>query len=142
MADFFKRTSELKKIVGQGALKGEFAADRIYAVNQHEANWLSYMGTGKFKEIRNQHQGHPKFVEGAWKQMWHDWMDDFADAALEGRLNSSMERAMKDFDDYLKERAPVRDGDLRRSGTYTVYDQGVPVAHKESETTYDKQGRE
>jgi hypothetical protein len=96
------------------------------------------MGTGQPKAIVNQNQGGGKFVEGAWKEMWQDWMDDLADATLKGTLNQAMEGAMQDFDSYLKERAPIRDGDLRRSGTYTVTDDGTRVAHKESETTYEK----
>jgi hypothetical protein len=137
VADFFKRTTELKQMVGQGKLKGEFAANKIYAVNQHERGWLNHMGRNGPVQIRQQNQGGGKFVEDAWKQMWQDWMEDFADATLKGTLPHAMEGAMKDFDEFLKERAPVDKGNLRNSGTYSVYDQGVVVAHKESGTSYE-----
>ncbi len=137
MADFFARTKQLEQMVGKGNLMGVFAADKVYAVNQHEKGWLSFMGTGQAKAIRQQHQGGGKFVEDAWKEMWMDWYEDMADATLKGTLPNAMERAMKDFDEYLKERAPIDEGDLRNSGTYTVYDNGTPVAHKPSGTTYE-----
>jgi hypothetical protein len=137
VADFFTRTKELEEMVGKGTLKGEFGANRIYAVNQHEKNWQNFMGRYGYKEIRNQNQGGPKFVENAWKEMWMDWYEDFADAALKGTLNQVMERAMRDFDNYLKERAPVRDNKLRQSGEYTVYDGGRVVAKKESQVPYE-----
>lgn len=139
MADFFTRTEELERMVGNGNLRGEFAANRVYAVNQHEKGWLNFMGRYGPKAIKNQRQGGPKFVENAAKEMWPDWMDDFADAALKGILTEAMEGAMRDYDDYLKENAPIAQEDggaLRNSGTYTVYDNEVPVRRKESAVPY------
>jgi hypothetical protein len=95
------------------------------------------MGKNGPVQIRHQNQGGGKFVEDAWKEMWQDWMEDFADATLKGTLPRAMEGAMRDFDDFLRERAPVDTGDLRNSGTYTVYDQGAVVAHKDSGTSYE-----
>ena len=128
--DFQQGAEQLAQMVGDGVLKGEFAANRIYAVNQHEKGWKSFMGTGESKKIVNQNQGEGKFVENAWKEMHRDWYEDMADATLKGTLVGAMEGAMKDFDDYLQENAPIDDGALRKSGTYTVYDGESPVRKK------------
>ncbi len=138
MADFFKRTTELKQLVGQGTLKGEFAANRIYAVNMHERGWLNFRGNQGPKEIRQYHRGGgQKFVESVWKEKWQGWMQNIASDVLDRGPVLAVRDAMEDFDEGLKERAPVEDGDLRNSGTYTVYDQGAVVAHKESGTSYE-----
>ena len=134
---FFARTDQLAEMVGDGVLKGEFAANREYAAVQHEKGWKSFMGTGVPKAIENQNRGGPKFVENATKEMFMDWYEDMADATLKGTLEGAMERAMKDYDDYLKERAPIDDGDLRNSGTYTVYDGERVASHKPSSVPYE-----
>ncbi len=138
MADFFARTEQLAQQVGSGTLRGEFAADKVYAVNMHEQGWRNFLGYQGPKEIQQYHQGGgPKFVESVWKEKWADWYQSMADQVLEGTVADAMEDAMKDFDEGLKTRAPVRDGELRASGTYTVYDGSGVRAHKPSGSTYE-----
>ena len=48
-----------------------------------------------------------------------------------------MESIMRDFDVELKRRAPVDSGDLRDSGTCTVYDGERVAAHKPSSVPYE-----
>jgi hypothetical protein len=139
VADFFARTEMLAKRVGNGTLKGEFAANREYAAVQHERGWLNYMGTGQPKEIRQYHQGGgPKFVESVWKEKWPSWMQNIASDVLDRGAVPAVREAMEDFDLGLAHRAPLEDGELIRSGTYTVTDDGTVVAHKESEADYKK----
>jgi hypothetical protein len=139
MSDFFARTEMLAKQVGNGTLKGEFAANREYAVNQHERGWVNYMGKHGPKEILQYHNGGgQKFVESVWKEKWPSWMQNIASDVLDRGAVLAVRDAMEDFDEGLKTRAPLEDGDLRRSGTYTVMDDGTEVAHKESETDYEK----
>jgi hypothetical protein len=137
MADFFARTKQLEEMVGKGTLKGEFAANRIYAAVQHERGWKNFMGTGTPKEIRQYHQGGgQKFVESVVAEKWQGWMMDIAAETLHRGPQSAVIDAMHDLDEGLKQRAPLEDGDLRNSGTYTVKDNGRVIADKPSEVPY------
>ncbi len=138
MADFFQRTKLLADMVGDGNLTGVFAADKVYAANMHEKGWRNFLGYLGPKEIERYHRGGgPKFVENAIKEGWPELMEDLADGVLDGTIRERMENAMKYLDSELQRRAPIESGDLRNSGTYTVYDSGTPVAHKPSGTTYE-----
>ena len=140
MADnsFFARTEQLAKMVGDGILKGEFAAEKVYAVNMHEKGWRNFLGYLGPKEIEHYHRGGgPKFVENAIKERFPEFYQRLALAVLKGELADVMEDVMRDMDAELKRRAPVRSGDLRDSGSYTVYDGEIPVAHKPSSVPYE-----
>jgi hypothetical protein len=137
MADFFARTKLLEEMVGDGILKGEFAANKVYAVNQHEKGWRNFLGYMGPKDIERYHRGGgPKFVETPLKERFALWYQEMADEVLEGGLEGAMESAMQDLDSELKRRAPIDSGDLRNSGTYTVYDGERVAAHKPSQVPY------
>ena len=135
---FFARTDQLAEMVGDGVLKGEFAANKIYAVNMHEKGWRNFLGYLGPKEIERYHRGGgPKFVENVIKERFPEFYQRIALAVLRGELEEEMESIMRDFDVELKRRAPVDSGDLRDSGTYTVYDGERVAAHKPSSVPYE-----
>jgi hypothetical protein len=137
MADFFERTEELAKKIGDGTLRGEFAANRVYAVNMHEKGWRNFLGYLGPKEIERYHRGGGlKFVEAPLKEGFAGWYQEMADQTLEGDLEGAMEGVMKDLDAELQSRAPIDSGDLRNSGTYTVYDGERVARHKPSQVPY------
>ena len=135
---FFARTDQLVEMVGDGVLKGEFAANKVYAVNMHEKGWRNFLGYLGPKEIERYHRGGgPKFVENVIKERFPEFYQRLALATLNGELEEKMESIMQDFDAELKRRAPVDSGDLRDSGTYTVYDGERVAAYKPSSVPYE-----
>ena len=138
MADFFEKTEELAQMVGDGRLEGEFAVNKVYAAVQHEKGWRNYLGFMGPKDIEHYHRGGgPKFVENPLKENYPVYYQDLADGVLSGRVREKMEDAMQDLDRELQERAPERDGELKRAGTYTVRDGAAIFAHKAPETPYE-----
>ncbi len=138
MADFFERTELLAEMVGGGDLEGEFAVEKVYAAVQHEKGWRNYLGFMGPKDIERYHRGGgPKFVENPIKENYADYYQDLADGVLEGTVRERMVANMRDLDAELQVRAPERDGELKRAGSYTVYDGDEVFARKESETPYE-----
>lgn len=138
--DFFARTQQLAEMVGDDELEGEFRVDRIYAVNIHEGGWQNFLGFMGPKRIRAYPHGS-KFVEGPLKERYVMYFQEMADGVLRGTVREDMEGAMEDMDDQLQVRAPERDGDLKKSGNYTVTDDGEIYARREPEAPYEDEER-
>jgi hypothetical protein len=141
--DFFARTEQLMQMVGEDELVGEFRVDRVYAVVQHERGWRNYLGAYGPKSIEVYHQGGgSKFVEAPLKENYVMYFERMANGLLKGAVREEMESAMEDMHDELQVRAPERDGELKKSGNYTVTDDGNVFARREPEAPYEdeKQG--
>ena len=134
---FFARTEQLEQIVGDGDLTGTFAVEKVYAAVQHEKGWLNYLGFMGPRDINVYHRGGgPKFVEAPLKENYPTYYQNLADGVLDGTLEGRMVQNVEDLDDELQVRAPERDGELKRAGSYIVRDDGTIVARKEPQTPY------
>lgn len=138
MADFFERTEALAEMVGDDDLRGEFRVEKVYAAVQHERGWENYLGVYGPKKIKMYHNGGgAKFVEAPLKERYELFFQRLADGTLRGTIRDDMKDAMKDLDDELQVRAPERDGELKRAGSYTVTDDDRIHAYKAPGTTYE-----
>lgn len=138
MADFFERTALLADMVGDDELAGEFRVEKVYAAVQHERGWENYLGFYGPKPIKMYHNGGgAKFVEQPLKERYEMYFQRLADGTLRGTIRDDMKDNLEDLDDQLQVRAPERDGELKRAGSYTVTDEGRQYAYKAPQTTYE-----
>lgn len=120
MGTFKDRMQDLSDTVGTGKMTGSVVVDQAYAQFQHESLQLRHPNGGKAKFLYE-----PLVMNhGQYYQM-------VADSLLDaGGPKIGMAKAM----DYLSAEvflnAPVELGDLRRSGSPSVYDGQERVYHK------------
>jgi hypothetical protein len=91
------------------------------------------MGDQGYKKIRRYRDGGPRFVEDPLKERYMLHYEEMARVVLSGGVREAMEGWGKDMDDQLGVRAPIEFGALRKSGSYTVTDDGDPIAYKAPE---------
>lgn len=130
MGTFGERTRLLEEMVGDGDLVGSFSVHGgPRTVPLHEGYFVNHMGTNGFVRIRNYNQGGPRFVEGPLKEGFERYYQDIADGILDGSIRERMRDSMSDMNGQLKVRAPIEYGALRKSGSYTVVDDGDVYHH-------------
>lgn len=118
MADFDDRMAELAALVGNGDLVGSVTVDQRYAKIQHEAlDFKHAAGQAKYLEM-------PLYDEAG------NYVNDLADAVLDGRLPQAMASAMEDLSGRVAKLAPIDLGNLR--------DSGHPVVTDGATTVYDR----
>lgn len=111
-----QRLDQLARNVGDGALVGQYAVDQRYAAYQHVHEGLNHP-----------RGGGPHYVSTPLRARHDEWFRDIAEGLLDGSAPARMARAMDDLDAQVRILAPLDENDLRRSGQYTVTDDGAAV---------------
>jgi hypothetical protein len=116
---FDERIGALAEQIGFGSVIGSVEVDQVYAHYQHEN-----------VALRHPRGGGPFYLTAPLMERWELYMQNMADALLDGRLREAMAENMEDLSREVSERAPIEFGFLRGSGHPTVRDDGV--------VTYDR----
>jgi hypothetical protein len=132
MADgnFDERMNYLSDAVGHGNLELSVLVDQPYAQDQHEN--MSYVHPSG---------GQSHYLSEPFMANAFNFVDGLARAAITptgSRLNDEMADIGGDLVDYVKRLAPVTQGHLRRSTSFTVTDQGVEIYHRPAEVPRDE----
>lgn len=114
--DFDERMAELADRVGRGDLVGSVEVDQIYAQYQHEG-----------LDLRHPRGGQAKYLEQPLYDKADRYLQDVADAVLDGRAADAMADAMEDLSGQVQKLAPVDFNNLRQSGHPVVTDDGATV---------------
>jgi hypothetical protein len=114
-----QRLDKLARNVGSGALVGQFVVDQRYAAYQHV-----------HKELRHPRGGGPDYVSVPLAARHREWYRGIAAGLLDGSASAQMADAMGDLDGQVRILAPLDENDLRRSGSYTVTDDGAVVIQR------------
>jgi hypothetical protein len=117
-----QRLAQLERNVGHGALVGQYVVDQRYAAVQHENT--SY---------NHPRGGGPHYVSTPLRARNREWYRDIAEGLLEGSAAARMARSMDDLDAQVRILAPLDENDLRRSGSYTVTDNGSAVVQRSAD---------
>ena len=114
-----QRLTILERMDGSGVLAGEYRVDQRYAAYQHNTEGL-----------RHPRGGGPRFVTIPLEARHREWYRGLAAGLLDGSLAPRMAQAMDDLDGQVRLMAPLDENDLRRSGAYTVTDDGAAVIQR------------
>lgn len=118
MGTFQGRMDELDAKVGHGDLVGSVVVDQVYAQFQHESVWLNHPNGGKakflYEPLMSNHRTYLQWV---------------AEGVFEGP-GDAMQNAMTYLAAEVFLNAPVELGDLKRSGSPRVHDDGVRTHFK------------
>lgn len=113
------RLQVLGRNVGRGSLVGQYAVDQRYAAYQHV-----------HQNLRHPRGGGPNYVSAPLQARHGHWFRQIASSLLDGTAGRQMVDAMDDLDGYVRLLAPLDQNDLRRSGQYTVSDNGTIVTRR------------
>lgn len=117
-----QRLEVLERNVGRGALIGGYTVDQRYAAYQHVHEGLNHP-----------RGGGPRYVSIPLEARHREWYRGIASGLLDGSAPARMAEAMDDLDGQVRVLAPVDENDLRRSGAYTVTDDGAAVIQRAAE---------
>jgi hypothetical protein len=114
--DFFQRIDELAARVGHGRLEGSVEVNQVYAHFQHEG-----------LDLKHPHGGQAKYLEEPLYANVNKYMENLAEAVLNGDLDQAMIDNVEDLSGEVEKKAPVDLGNLRESGHPVVTSAGVTV---------------
>jgi hypothetical protein len=141
---FGDRMDELQAIVGEGLLIGHVSFDQVYAVNQHEGDWLNFMGRYGPKTMK---RGRPHFLSDPLTGGSNEFMSTIADHVLIDGPTPGMVQDVEQLADESAAEAPVEFGDLAGSAHPQVTDDGAlvydrpPMVPRLSEAELDAKSR-
>lgn len=128
MADFFARTKELEKLVGDGSLVGTFVVNGGGRTIPLEVGyWKEFMGNQGFKKIRNYNDGGPHAVQKSLDETWAGSLEDIAKGTLVQGPQEGMRRHVGRMREEFQKKAPIRTGSYRDSYAEVVTDNGMPI---------------
>ena len=104
---------KLRETVGTGKLRGVLVIDQVYAKYQHERT-----------DLRHPRGGIAHYLRTALFTHYRDYLQNLADAVLEGRSTAAMARNMEALAGATTALTPLMFNNLRRSGHPKVYDHG------------------
>jgi len=116
---FDARIDELRKMVGNGRLTGSVTCDQIYAHYQSER-----------LDLRHPRGGGPKFLERPLMEHFRDYIGDYAKTVLDDGGQDAMKRSMEHLSDQVEMTAPREWGDLMKSGSPKVEQDGREIYHR------------
>lgn len=117
-----QRLDQLARNVGDGALVGQYTVNQRYAAYQHV-----------HQNLNHPRGGGPNYVSDPLESRHDEWFRGIARGLLDGSAPARMAEAMDDLDAQVRVRAPLDENDLRRSGAYTVTDNGAVVVQRSAD---------
>ena len=128
MADFFKRTEELKRMVGDGHLIGTFAVDGGPRTVPLESG---FWRTGPLAGVHIQNWTTPgtgaHAVQNSMEASYHISLEDIAKTTLESGPQEAMIRHTERMKGEFTQRAPRVTGEYADSSARFVTDDGQPI---------------
>jgi hypothetical protein len=124
MRSFSEGIDALQELVGKGHLVGTVEFDQVYAVNQHEGDWVNFMGRYGPKAMEH---GRPKFLEQPLLEGATGFMQTVADHTLHDGPAAGMIEDVEKLADESSAEAPVEFGDLKGSAHPVVTSDGSVI---------------
>jgi hypothetical protein len=128
VADFFRQTEKLAKMVGDGNLTGTFVVNGGGRTVPLETGfWRNHMGRNGHVNIRSYNEGGPHAAQNSLEATYQSSLEDIAKTTLETGPQGAMKRHVERVNDEFQTRAPKRSGQYRDSTARFVVDDGQPI---------------